>query len=78
MVYGLLVLVRAILRRLVAADAATCLTLEPIVTVFLVALFLSEGMGAWQAVNRALILSAMFVMAHSGETEESTSAPPDI
>ncbi|MBK7424953.1 MAG: EamA family transporter [Propionivibrio sp.] len=66
----------AAMRRLGAADAATFSTLEPIVTVVLAALFLSEGIGAWQAVGGALILSAVIVLARSGETEESTIAPP--
>jgi drug/metabolite transporter (DMT)-like permease len=66
----------AAMQRLGAADAATISTLEPIVTVVLAALFLSEGMGAWQAMGGALILCAVIVMARSGETEESTIAPP--
>ena len=66
----------AAMQRLGAADAATLSTLEPIVTVVLAALFLSEGIGAWQAVGGALILCAVIVMARSGATEESTIAPP--
>lgn len=66
----------AAMQRLGAADAATFSTLEPIVTVVLAALFLSEGIGVWQAVGGALILCAVIVLARSGATEESAIAPP--
>lgn len=55
----------AAMQRLGAADAATFSTLEPIVTVVLAAVFLSEAIGGWQAVGGAIILCAVIVLARS-------------
>lgn len=59
----------AAMRRLGAADAATFSTLEPIVTVLLAAVFLGEGIGLWQALGGAIILTAVIVLARSGKVE---------
>ncbi len=64
----------AAMQRLGAADAATFSTLEPIITVVLAAIFLSEGIGGWQAVGGAIILSAVIVLARSGEEAYSPQA----
>jgi len=53
--------------RLGAADAATLSTLEPVVTVLLAALFLGEEVGGWQLAGGAIILTAVIVLARSGE-----------
>lgn len=66
----------AAMRRLGAADAATFSTLEPIVSVFLAAVFLGEEIGVWQAVGGAIILCAVVVLARSGEKAEATTALP--
>ncbi|WP_186407710.1 DMT family transporter [Candidatus Accumulibacter aalborgensis] len=56
--------------RLGAADAATLSTLEPVVTVVLAAIFLGEAIGGWQIAGGAIILTAVIVLARSGEATQ--------
>jgi len=55
------------MQRLGAADAASFSTLEPVVTVVLAAIFLGEGIGAWQALGGVIILCTVVVLARSGQ-----------
>ena len=53
------------LARLPASDAATISTLEPLVTVILAALFLSEPIGVMKLAGGGIILTALVVLARA-------------
>lgn len=53
------------MQRLGAADTATLSTLEPVVTLFLAALFLNESLGALQLLGAALVLLAVVALARA-------------
>ncbi|HSO10515.1 MAG TPA: EamA family transporter, partial [Desulfoprunum sp.] len=53
------------LARLSAADAATVSTLEPLVTVFLAALFLGESITPVKLAGGIIIITALVVLARS-------------
>lgn len=56
------------MQRLGAADAAVLSTLEPVVTVLLAAVVLSEKIGMWQVVGGVIILGAVIVLVRSADS----------
>lgn len=56
------------LRRIGPADASTISTVEPVVSVVLSAIVLSEAVNGWTVVGGALVLGAVVAISRSGES----------
>lgn len=66
------------IRLLGAADAATLSTLEPVVTIFLAAIFLDEPLHLQQLAGGAIILAAVVWLTRSSEPHHPAAAPQPV